>query len=69
MEQAAQGSGHGRKPDGVQGTFGHCSQMQGLNCGWFCAEPELDLMVLGGPFQPGIFYDSREVKLPFEMAS
>lgn len=53
---APQGSGH--RAAGAPGAFGHCSQTQGLGlCGvvWSWG---LDPMVLGGPFQLGISYDS-----------
>ena len=49
MEQAAQGSGHGPKPDRVQGAFGQQSQTQSLNSGWSLVEL-MDSMIIVGLF-------------------
>lgn len=53
LEEPIQGSGHSIEPDRVQGVSRELSQ----SCG-FRHSRELDLMILIGPVQPEIFYDS-----------
>lgn len=48
------------KPGRVQEAFGQCSQAHDLSLGDVSVQQdqELDLMILGGHFQPRIFYES-----------
>ena len=52
IERAAQGCGHG--PECWSSTLSDI----GFDLGWCCVEPGVDSMILVGPFQLGIFYDS-----------
>ena len=49
---------HGSKPAAVQNVFRQCSQTQSDFLGSPLGTHELDLMILAGPFQLRIFYDS-----------
>ena len=58
LEQAPQGSGHDTKPVRVQGASRQRSQSYGLVLGSPARSRELDSMILMGPLQLKILYDS-----------
>lgn len=64
LEQAPKGSGHDIKPTRAQETLGQHSQTNYLLWGASVWSQELDSMLVIGPFQLAIFYDSMDTSFP-----